>query len=532
MRALIYLFLTGIKNALLQLLKKPVLVLVYAFFILVLVLSLIPGGKTPVFSADMTPVLRAISFAVFGFVAYSSISKGLKQGSTFFSMPDVNMLFTSPIKPQAVLLYGVVKQMGMSAMATVFMFFQISNMKNLLHLNGTGIFAVISAWFIILVCAQVVSLCTYSLTAPYPNRRRAGNYVLYGLIAALVLGLVAYLLSRGGEMNAVLEYFGLPFIDYVPLVGWINAYMMGMISGEIGKALLFLLLTLFFPTLGIVLLQRTNSDYYEDVLSATEQTYMLRQAVKDGRIGTKNVSRNVRAGRSGIGRGQGASVFFYRHLTEQRRTGMILLDKGSAVIIVIAAVGGIIFRNLTEKGDITPFFSSLAAFCVLAYVLYFLSITGKFTQELSRPFIYLAPAPEIQKLFYSNLTAVLKSLVEGLIAFSILTALAGLPLWYAPMAALTYASLSQVYVSMSILTSRILGGSSSKVLNTILYLVCAGVLLVPGAVMFGILQAVFYFNGQYLVFVAYLAAIGYNVTVSALSLFLGRGILRDVEMRI
>ena len=531
MSALSYLFLTTIKNGIKQILKKPALLILYAAIIAMMLLALLPGGRQLSVESDMMPVLRAIAFALFGFVAYSSISKGLKQGSTFFAMPDVNFLFTSPIRPQAVLLYGVVRQMGISAMATIFMFFQVPNMRNMLHLDATGIFAVISGWFIIMVCSQVVSLCIYSLTAPYPMRRKIGNYVLYGIIGVVVLGLVGYLLSRGGDMQAVLDYFSLPVIDYVPLVGWINAYMMGLIAGDTLKAIVFLLLTLFFPVLGIVLVQRTNSDYYEDVLQATERTHLMKLAVKDGKNGARNMNQNVRAGKSGlVGKGQGASIFFYRHLTEQRRTGVFLVDKGSIVVIVGAVIGGIIFRNLSAEGEITPFVSSLIAFAALSYILYFLTVTGKFTQELTRPFIYMVPEPGILKLFYSNLTTVLKSLIEGIIAFTILTILAGLPWWYAPMAAFTYASLSQLYISMSILTQRILGGSNSKILSTILYLVSASILLIPGAAIFGILQAVFYFNAPPFLFVSYLAAIGYNVGISTLVLFLGKSILREVEM--
>lgn len=531
MSALSYLFLTTIKNGFKQILKKPALLILYIAIIGMMLLALLPGGRQLTIESDMTPVLRTIAFALFGFVAYTSTSKGLKQGSTFFAMPDVNFLFTSPIRPQAVLLYGVVRQMGISAMASIFMVFQVPNMRNMLHLNATGIFAVISGWFIIMVCSQVVSLCTYSLTAPYPRRRQIGNYVLYGIIGVVVLGLVGFLLSRGGDMKAVLDYFSLPIIDFVPLAGWINAYMMGLIEGDTLKAILFLLLAVFFPVLGIVLVQRTNSDYYEDVLQATERTHLLKLAVKDGKSGARHMNQNVRAGKSGIvGKGQGASIFFYRHLTEQRRTGIFLVDKGSIVVVVAAIIGGIIFRNLSADGEITSFVSSLISFAALSYILYFLTVSGKFTQELTRPFIYLVPAPGILKLFYSNLTTVIKSLIEGIVAFTILTVLAGLPWWYAPLAGLTYATLSQVYISMSILTQRILGGSNSKILSTMLYLVSASILLIPGAAIFGILQAVFYFNGQQFLFVSYIAAIGYNVGISILVLFLGRGILREVEV--
>ena len=81
MMALTYLFITTMKNGLRQLLKKPALIIVYLAVIGMMVFALIPGGKTGfTVSTDMLPILRAIAFALFGFVTYSSISKGLKQG--------------------------------------------------------------------------------------------------------------------------------------------------------------------------------------------------------------------------------------------------------------------------------------------------------------------------------------------------------------------------------------------------------------------------------------------------------------------
>ena len=65
------------------------------------------------------------SFLLLAFVSFSSFSKGLNQGSTFFSMPDVNFLFPSPIHPMKVLLYGTIRQMGMSAIASLFLLLQI-----------------------------------------------------------------------------------------------------------------------------------------------------------------------------------------------------------------------------------------------------------------------------------------------------------------------------------------------------------------------------------------------------------------------
>lgn len=532
MKALSYLIATSLKNQLRLLLRKPALLIVYSLLLGLIAFAMLAGGGTGSGAAgDFLPRLRITAFAFFAFITYLNFSKGLKQGSTFFSMADVNMLFTSPVRPQSVLLYGVIRQMGTSALATFFLLFQIPNMRNLLQLDGRGIFAVLSGWFVLLACMQIVSLCVYSLTAPHQKRRKTGNAVLYGFVAAFVAGLLMYLAVNRGEISAALGYFGLPFVQFVPFAGWMTAYVTGIAEGEYLTAMLFLLATVLFPAMGLLLVRRTDADYYEDVLQTTEQTFLFRQAAKEGRgAAVKNSMARVRTGRSGIvGRGKGASAFFYRHLTEIRRTGFFLLDKGSFVVIAISAGAGLIFRNLTEKGDFTPFIASIVAFCVLGYVQFFLTVSGKFTGELTKPFLFLVPAPNILKLFYANLATVIKSLAEGLVAFAVVSILSGIPAWYVPLAAILYASLAQLFISMSILTERILGGANSKILQTVLYLLSGGILLAPGIAIFGILQAVFYFGNNAFLFVPYLAAAVYNIAVSTLVLFLGQGILDTVD---
>jgi len=133
----------------------------------------------------------------------------------------------------------VIRQMGVSSMATLFMCFQIPNMRNLLHLKALGIFALISGWFFLLLVSQILSLCAYSLTAPYPERRRAGNIVMYGLIGLIALALIVYLAANGGQMKAVIDFFGLSAVSFFPVVGWINAYIFGLINGDIVSAVLF-----------------------------------------------------------------------------------------------------------------------------------------------------------------------------------------------------------------------------------------------------------------------------------------------------
>jgi hypothetical protein len=530
MKALSYLLRRTIRNALLQMLKKPLLVILGAFFVVMMGIMLLTSGEQRQSYSGGQDILRAAAWVILGFVAYSTISKGLKQGSTFFAMPDVNMVFTSPIRPQLVLLYGVIRQMGVSLMATLFMCFQIPNMRNFLHLNGVGIFAVISGWFLMLLVSQILALCIYSLTAPYPFRRKVGNILLYGYFGLVGVGLIIYLLVNGGNIQSIPAFFALPVVDFFPVIGWINAYIFGLMNGETGWAILFLLLAVLFPVLCIALVRRSNSDYYEDVLQTTELRFSMRQAWKEGKVSAKNVSLPARTGKSGIiGRGQGASVFFYRQLTEQRRTRRFYLEISSYIVIAIGLAAGIVLRNLSRQSGTSPELIQIYAFAVLCYVLYFVTMSGKFTQELSKPFLYLVPASDVMKLMYANLATVIKSFIEGLIAFSIISFLAGLPVWYAILAAVLYASMSQLFISISILTQRLQGGTSSKIIGTFLYILCTGLLLFPGLAVFGGLHAIMYFTGQDSFYLAYIATIIYNLAASAITLIVGKGILREAN---
>ena len=183
MRSIFYLLRTILKNMLRQLLRKPAQLIAYLVFSGLMVFSALNSGGErgeggQAMLAAAAPYFFAIVFALFLFISFLTINKGLKQGSTFFSMSDVNFMFTSPIRPQTVLIYGMIRQLGLSLLMTLFMCFQIPNLINFFGLDAMGIFAVLSGWFFLVMSVQASTLCIYSLTAPVPSRRSVGKYIL------------------------------------------------------------------------------------------------------------------------------------------------------------------------------------------------------------------------------------------------------------------------------------------------------------------------------------------------------------------
>ena len=87
----------------------------------------------------------------------------------------------------------------------------------------------------------------------------------------------------------------------------------------------------------------SDSDYYEDVLQNTETTYEVKKAAKEGNINMNLPGQKIRKVKTvGIGRGWGASAFFFKQVKEMHRHSPLVFWGGST--IMLAAVGAFYFH--------------------------------------------------------------------------------------------------------------------------------------------------------------------------------------------
>lgn len=119
MSSIAFILRKSLKNNILELLRHPGKLVAYLFVaacLLVSALSMVfsPQEELPEF-LDLR-ILQGIYFALLMFIVMINLIKGVDSGSTFFSMGDVNMLFISPISPKKILVYGLMKQMGMTVL--------------------------------------------------------------------------------------------------------------------------------------------------------------------------------------------------------------------------------------------------------------------------------------------------------------------------------------------------------------------------------------------------------------------------------
>lgn len=94
MKSICYLTYCQAKNSLLEMLRHPGKLIAYLFVIAMIVFSVLTRqSNTAVTGVPDTRLIGGIYFFVLLGLLVMILLSGVKSGSTFFSMPDVNLLF-------------------------------------------------------------------------------------------------------------------------------------------------------------------------------------------------------------------------------------------------------------------------------------------------------------------------------------------------------------------------------------------------------------------------------------------------------
>ncbi|MEL7610063.1 MAG: putative ABC exporter domain-containing protein [Bacillota bacterium] len=485
MTALGYLFVKTLKNAIIGLFKKPGALILYLLLIGMIVVSFVFSGGAPTPpTARNTDVFYAFVLGMYALIFALSIMQGTKRGTAIFKMPDVNLLFTSPVRSDKILVYGLLKQAGIMVAASLFMIAQYPNIRINFGLGGDALAGFMIGYCLLGLCAQLISVNLYAFCASSPERRSTVERVLKIPVILVLAGLAYFVFTKGDVGTALRTFFGGDFWNFVPVLGWCRAIVAFASVGNWGLALLFVGLMLLACGGCVMFLVRTNSDYYEDVLVSAESARDVAAAAKSGRFsfGSDTVSKRVKREMAPL-RGEGASAFFYRILRERSRKGSWFLDMPTAGAAAVPLLARVIFgTELVAEAGMWP------VFALVAYIMIFLMLTNTVAQEFARPYLHIAPAGSFAKLAAICAPHVLKQGLEAFV-FAVVSYFAfSLAPQDAVFAGLTYWSIAALYTSGILLVQKLLGGYKTAAVVMILYILILLVLVAPGIVGAIILQ--------------------------------------------
>lgn len=534
MSALSYLVRRQLRNAARDLLRHPGKLAVYlaaaAFFAFMAVSPQQRAAQTG--RAADPRMLEGVYYGLLLLFCAPILFRSLKSGTTMFKMPDVNLLFVSPLPPKRILVYGLLKQTAATLLGFVFMLFYSGVLMRDFHISAWGVVWLLLGMVAVVMASQMLALLLYGWSNGNPKRQNAVRAALYVFFGAMALALLFQYTRNGGGAEGFLAALHSRWLEWFPLVGWAKGAAFALVGGNLAAALLWTALLAAAFALVLALFLRTDADYYEDVLQQTESAYELQQAVKEKRAVPANRgggARKVRAGGSGIGRGWGASAFFYRQLREaRRRSRLVLLGSSTAVVL---AVDLAVFFMIGRGGDGPSPDMTLAVLLALdVYLLFLTSAAGDWTRELAKPYIYLVPDTPFRKLLWASMTTALKPVAEGAVFFAVLAAAARADAAVAVICFLAYASFGMLFLSGNILSERTLGSLSNRGLILFLFLFLLLLLAAPGigagVFLYTVLPGL---SEPARLFLSGLPCVAWNLIASLLIFYLCRNILSNAE---
>ena len=526
MSALRYLTVTTFKNKLKELKKHPSKLIAYVLFVALMVILVVSGNQDTGAGWEPRPMeeLGLIVLAFYGMIFVVNVFKGFFSGATFFTMADVNFLFSAPIRPKRILFYGLIHQVGMTLYVGFFIFFEYGILHNTYGVNLPQLFLLFFGYGITYFCAEITAMVIYIFVNGNPARKRALHLCLYAFVGLLVVAVAIPFVKNGftNVLESLAQGAASPLVSYYPVLGWAKSFAYIALTGNTGMIFVFLGLMLAYIAGTVLLITKLQSDYYEDVLQATETTYAQQQAAREGKIPENSLSLTgrIKRGSTGIKKGQGAGVFYYKHILENRRTGMFFFDRMSLLFLLIG--GGMAFF-MKDLGII-------GIFSMFTYFQLFTSATGRWLRELGMHYVYLIPERPFSKLVRLCAENICKVAVDAVVTMLIIGVIIGASPIEIAAAVLARFGFGMVFMSGNILSQRLFGSIVSKGLLMFLYFLFMILICLPGIIGGILMSIVFPVSSDIQLAAGMFGTVVFNLLLSMLLLFLCRSMLDNLEL--
>lgn len=335
-----------------------------------------------------------------------------KNGSRIFQPADVNLLFASPMKPQSVLLFRLTTQLGTSAVASLYLLFQIPNLTLNLGLSLWAVLAVIAAWCFTICLATLLQVLLYVLSTAHHTVKRLLRPCIYGLLLLIAAGYLLYVRqSNAGWLVGAVEFFNSPISRYIPVWGWLKGFCMFAVEGNALGAWLSLGAILLCGAGLIYVIYHLRTDFYEDALAKSEEVAELMERAKaensSGVLVKRSKDRSERLKRDGLRHGSGANVFFFKAMYNRFRFAHLNFFTKTMELYLVAGLGVALLAAETD--------SILPVALTLGGLSFFRALGNPLAQDTGMSYFVMIPEKHISKLFWSLMGGTANCLLDVLV---------------------------------------------------------------------------------------------------------------------
>ena len=366
-----------------------------------------------------------VSGAILAFFTFEAISAD-KNGGKIFHPADVNLLFASPMKPQSVLLFRLMTQLGTSILASIYLLFQLPNLVLNLGVGIWAALAIIATWCLTIAMGKLLQIQLYTVCATHTKLKSRLRSGVYAFLLALAGSYVLYWkLSGQSYLVAAVEFFNAEVSRVIPLWGWLKGFCMFAIESNFQGVLMCLAtITVGGITLSYII-WHINADFYEDAMAKSEETAELlarAQSEKSGivAIRKRKKDRSDRLRRDGMHYGRGANVFFFKAMYNRFRFAHFgIFTKTSETYLAAAVSAACLCRFVIQTDGLIPVILTLAVFT------FFRAMGNPLEQDTQMDHFLLIPESTWHKLFWSLMGGTVNCFLDLLPAVAAATLVLG-----------------------------------------------------------------------------------------------------------
>ncbi len=482
MSAILYLYKRRLINWIKQSVDKParlVLILVVAssaigMFLIPFPVRELEGAvmDDQLFRAILMPILWAISLLIM----LGAIFGGAKSGSLYYSMADVHFLFSSPFRPQNVLLYGMLNMMSAALFGMVFMVFQYPNISRTGISRGQFLGLLLVVVFGVLI-AQMIQQTVYLFSSLHPKIRPVIRYTIIVLLLGILISVGVYFLVLNGHLRSLLALLENQLLLYaVPVLGWFVIMLRSVLEGIGLHFFVALGLLLLVSLLGVIYSYGIEPDFYEDQINATIKRTEREARAKSRGTGVY-IERKYKVRKRGLAGGWGESAIFFMHIKEYRRMRPFFISFPMVLYFIFGSLQAI--GSASAPADISPVALFFGFVGIVGFSLFFFGFDSPLLTDLKQSLFYYMPGNSLKKVLWSSFTPVVMlgvDLIPSLVINLIFAPINPLIIIVGFIAALSF---YLPILSAQLITFRIMGSMKetiNQVINTFLLML----LLAPG----------------------------------------------------
>lgn len=329
---------------------------------------------------------------------------GADKSGQLFKPADVTLLFPSPMKPQSVLMFRLMLNLGLNLFLAVYMLFQVPNLIHNAGFSVWGSFSIIIAYGLVMAFSTLAQVTIYTVFSKGEgNAKKNIGKILLAFYVILGITFIIYQKATNADIaTAAVKFFGNRNTFWIPFYGWLRGMVYFAVTGENTKSLIYMALFIIASIVLIFVIWKTDADFYEDAMFSAERMAKLVEESKNsakGGIITREKKRSDKLERNGFHYGFGANVFFYKALMNRFRFSFLKIFSKTMVIGLAAAF----FSAYLVKDNNIGLDKFIVPGSVLLMITFYRTLGNPLQEDLSREFFVLVPDSELKKIFYSLL---------------------------------------------------------------------------------------------------------------------------------